>query len=377
MNPASEPQFDGSVLRRWSIGLMIAGLAALALGAAFSAERLWGNLLLASVLLAGLGVGGAFFLAFHGVTGARWSIPLLPAARQLTATLPLTAAAAGVVAVAGLFFYPWAHGEAAHGATFWFKNAWLSPGFFVGRTVAYVVVWALVARWLVSTRSQAGVGRSALALVVLGLSVSFAGFDWIMSLEPLWFSTMFGVYQFAGVFASALAALVVFTAWLKRSGAGCADVGEKQLHDLGKLLFGFSCFWMYIWFSQYMLIWYVNIPEESVYFIRRTQGLWWPVTLLNLALNWGIPFFALLPRPAKRSWRVMVRISLVILFGRWLDLYLMILPPLSGPYPACGFAELGGLLLVSGLLLRVVTTGPCPVSVALSNLQSDPAAAVG
>ena len=195
------------------------------------------------------------------------------------------------------------------------------------------------------------------ALVLLGLSVSFAGFDWIMSLEPLWFSTMFGVYQFAGVFVSALAALVVLTAWLKRTGAGCADVGEKQLHDLGKLLFGFSCFWMYIWFSQYMLIWYVNIPEESVYFIRRTQGLWWPVMLLNLALNWGIPFFALLPRPAKRSWRVMVRISLVILAGRWLDLYLMVLPPLSGDQPACGFAELGGLLLVAGLVTLFLTGG--------------------
>jgi hypothetical protein len=242
--------------------------------------------------------------------------------------------------------------------------------------VAYVVSWALVARWLVSTRSPAGVGRSALALVVLGLTVSFAGFDWIMSLEPLWFSTMFGVYQFAGVFASALAALVVFTAWLKRTGAGCADVGEKQLHDLGKLLFGFSCFWMYIWFSQYMLIWYVNIPEESVYFIRRTQGLWWPVTLLNLALNWGIPFFALLPRPAKRSWRVMVRISLVILAGRWLDLYLMVLPPLAGDQPACGFAELGGLLLIAGLTARFLTTGRGAARAASAEACAEPAAAV-
>ncbi|NLY00099.1 MAG: hypothetical protein GXY83_28705 [Rhodopirellula sp.] len=370
---APDLQLDASVLRRRATGLIVAGLAALALGAAFSAERLWGNLLLASVMLAGLGLGGAFFLALHGVTGARWSTPLLPAAYRLAGTLPWTAAAAGAVAVAGLFFYPWTHGEAAHGATFWFKNAWLSLGFFVARTVAYVVFWAMVARSLVSTRSPAGVGRSALALVVLGLSVSAAGFDWIMSLEPLWFSTMFGVYQFAGIFVSALAALVVLTAWLKRTGAGCADAGENQLHDLGKLLFGFSCFWMYIWFSQYMLIWYVNITEESVYFIRRMQGLWQPVTLLSLGLNWAIPFFVLLPRPAKRNWRVMVRISLVILAGRWLDLYLMILPPLAGTYPAYGFAELGGLLLVAGLLLRFVTAGPCQVSAALSNLHPEAA----
>lgn len=355
MNPASEPQLDRCVLRRRSTGLMIAGLAALVLGAVFSVERLWGNLLLASTMLSGFGVGGAFFLAFHGVTGARWSRPLLPAARKLTGTLPLTASAVGAVAVAGLFCYPWAHGEAAHGATFWFKNAWLSPGFFIGRSAIYVVVWAMVGWWMSSSRSPAGVARSALALVLLSLSVCLAGFDWIMSLEPLWFSTMFGAYQFAGVFVSALAALVVLTAWLKRIGAGCEDAGENQLHDLGQLLFGFSCFWMYIWFSQYMLIWYVNIPEESVYFIRRTQGLWWPLTLLNLALNWGIPFFALLPRPAKRSWRVMVRISLVVLAGRWLDLYLMVLPPLVGDQPACGWPELGGLLLVVGLVTLFLT----------------------
>ncbi len=181
--------------------------------------------------------------------------------------------------------------------------------------------------------------------------MSLAGFDWVMSLEPLWFSTMFGVYQFAGVFLSGLASLVLLTAWRKRSRTGGAEVDQRQLHDLGKLLFGFSCFWMYIWFSQYMLIWYVNIPEEAVYFVRRTQGLWWPLMLLNVTLNWGIPFFALLPRPAKRSWRMMVRISMVIMIGRWLDLYIMLLPPLAGDKPTCGWPEIGGLLLGIGVVI--------------------------
>jgi hypothetical protein len=135
-----------------------------------------------------------------------------------------------------------------------------------------------------------------------------------------------------------------------RQETGLNGFGTPQLHDMGKLLFGFSCFWMYIWFSQYMLIWYVNITEESVYFIRRMQGFWWPVALLSLTLNWVIPFFALLPRPAKCNWRVMVRVSLVILVGRWVDLYLMVLPSLSGEYPPFGLSELGGLLLAVGLV---------------------------
>ncbi len=192
--------------------------------------------------------------------------------------------------------------------------------------------------------------RCAATLVLLAISISLAGFDWVMSLEPLWFSTMFGVYQFAGIFLSGLAALVLLTAWRKRSRTGGADVDQRQLHDLGKLLFGFSCFWMYIWFSQYMLIWYVNIPEESIYFVRRTQGLWWPLMLLNVALNWGIPFFALLPRPAKRSWRVMVRVSTVIIIGHYVDLYLMLLPPVAGERPPCGWPEVGGLLLGIGFV---------------------------
>ena len=375
MNPMRDGQTDCCDLRRWSTGLIVAGLVAMALGALISVDRVWANLLLVTTMLAGLGIGASFFLAFLGVTGARWSDPLTPAARKLAGTLPLTALAAGVVAVAGLVCYPWAHGDAAHGATFWFKNAWLSPAFFVGRSVIYVAVWALIGRWMSSPRSPGGVGRSAFALVVLALSVSFAGFDWIMSLEPLWFSTMFGVYQFAGVFVSSLAGLVVLIAWLKSSGAGCEDVDERHLHDLGKLLFGFSCFWMYIWFSQYMLIWYVNITEESVYFIHRMQGLWWPVTLLSLVLNWGIPFFVLLPRPAKCSWPVMVRISLVILVGRWVDLYIMVLPSMSGASPPCGFAELGGLLLSGGLLLLLLAPQPRSATASSGHPSAEPAAA--
>jgi hypothetical protein len=114
---------------------------------------------------------------------------------------------------------------------------------------------------------------------------------------------------------------------------------------------------MYIWFSQYMLIWYVNIPEESVYFIRRTQGLWGPVTLLSLGLNWAIPFFVLLPRPAKRSWQIMARISVVILVGRWVDLYVMVLPALDGAQPPFGGPELGGILLVTGLVTLFMAGG--------------------
>ncbi len=355
MTSTFESERDLAVLRRRATGLIIVGLLGLVVGALFSTERAWGNLLLISCLLSGFGVGGAFFLAFHGATGARWSVPLLPAARVLVGTLPLSGLVAGVVAIAGLLYYPWARGPVAHGETFWFKNAWLSSGFFIGRTVVYALIWTIVARWLCRPRSTPCAGRSGLAIVLLALSLSGAGFDWIMSLEPLWFSTMFGVYQFSSVFLSGLAALVLLAAWRKYCESD-QTVGQDQLHDMGKMLFGFSSFWMYIWFSQYMLIWYVNLSEEIPYFISRMSGLWQPVSLLNLGLNWVIPFFVLAPRPAKRNWRVMVYVCVALVVGRWLDLYVMILPPLSSDYPPCGFAELGGLLLGAGIILRYLTT---------------------
>ncbi len=341
---------DSNSVRHWSVGLAVAGLGVLAIGSVLSVERAWGNLLVTAYALAGLGLGAAFFQALCGVTGARWNRPLSPLVHRLVATLPLSGLAAGVVVVAGLYCYPWAHGLAEHTGRFWFKDAWLSPGFFLARTVGYVVVWALAARWIMGSLSPSP-GRSACSLLLLAGSLGLAGVDWVMSLEPLWFSTMFGVYQFAGVFLSGLAGLVVYASWCRRGGCSPAGMDVRQLHDLGKLLFGFSCFWMYIWLSQYLLIWYVNIPEESVYLVRRTEGLWWPLLLLNVLLNWAIPFGVLLPRPAKRSWTTMARVSVMILVGRWLDLYLMVLPALGGARAAYGVPELGGLLLGGGALL--------------------------
>src|SRR5262249_39747770 len=151
------------------------------------------------------------------------------------------------------------------------------------------------------------------------------------SLEPDWSSTMFGVYQFAGLFLSGLAALTLLLLWLGRSEPMRRVVTSDHLHDLGKLLFAFSTFWMYVWFSQYMLIWYVNNPEEAVYFLRREQGAWQPLLIANVVLNWAVPFLVLLPRSAKRSPTVLARVCVVLLVGRWLDLYLMIGPPFGQP----------------------------------------------
>jgi hypothetical protein len=156
-------------------------------------------------------------------------------------------------------------------------------------------------------------------------------------LDPEWSSTIFAVYQFAGLFLGVLAGIIVLAACLRWLGPFRNVLHTGHVHDLGKLLFGFSTFWMYLWFCQYMLTWYVNNPEEAAWYARRLDGDWAGLFLLNVILNWAVPFVVLLPRATKQRLGVLAAVSLVVLAGRWLDLYLQVLPP-SGEAPLAGAA---------------------------------------
>ncbi len=173
------------------------------------------------------------------------------------------------------------------------------------------------------------------------MTFTLSSVDWVMSLEPLWYSTIFAFYNFAGVLLSGLAALILTVLWLERSGPLRGVLTGEHLHDLGKLLFAFSSFWMYIWFSQYMLIWYANVPEETAYFVRRVHGFWLPLLLASLALNWLVPFGMLLRRDAKRRRSILGAVAATVLVGRWVDLYLMIFPSVVGDTPRIGIWEIG------------------------------------
>jgi hypothetical protein len=186
-----------------------------------------------------------------------------------------------------------------------------------------------------------------------------------MLLDPMWFSTVFGVYNFAGMVQATLATMIILAVILRRRGPLHNVFTDDHLHDLGKLLLGFSCFWMYIWFSQYMLIWYTNMPEETSYYLLRTRGPWGPLMIANVALNWIIPFFTLLPRPWKRNESIMLKIAAILLLGRWLDLYIMVFPATIGVTPVFGIWELAGGGLAVGLfgwsfLRAFVKASPVP-----------------
>ncbi|MCP4229693.1 MAG: hypothetical protein GY771_06050 [bacterium] len=346
----------------WFITLAVLGAISLAVSFFLWTDHAWANVLLISYYLLGLGLGGLLFVAFHYLTGAAWSTVLRRIPEAMWVGIPAAAVGLILIFVFKSSLFPWMDGyglENGEGA-FWFKALWLQPLFFYIRAAVYFIIW-LGSGYLILRQSkfQDKDGKpsrrkwatrfSALFVVFFGVTFWFASFDWVMSLDPHWFSTIFGFYNFAGVFLGGLAAISLFAVWLRQASVLRGVVTDEHLHDLGKLLFGFSCFWMYIWFSQYMLIWYANIPEETSYFVTRMNGYWEPIFIVNLVLNWVIPFIILMPRAAKKNSAVLGTVAIFILAGRWVDLYLMFIPQISGKYPPFDFAEVGSILLISGI----------------------------
>jgi hypothetical protein len=318
-------------------GLMLLTGGAFALGLTQDFQRIWANLLLVSYFLLGLGLGSAVVLALLWVTGARWSDTIRPVVETMTYLLPAGAIGIAIVLFACPSLYPW---NADDYSALGFQALWLDRPFFLMRAVGYLALWLAMAHFLVhASRRHEGAGSapagaavtriSAIFLVVFSITFWLASTDWIMSLEPKWSSTIFGLYNFAGIFLGALSAIIVLVICFGQTDALRNDSTRAPLVDLGTLLFAFSSFWMYVWFSQYLLIWFVDNPEETEYFVLRQFEPWSPLFLANLVLNWGVPFVVLLFRPAKENPRILLGVALIVLAGRWLDLYLMILPPVS------------------------------------------------
>jgi hypothetical protein len=222
------------------------------------------------------------------------------------------------------------------------KAAWLNPTFFTVRAAAYLVCWAVVAGLLArrsweQDRSGDPAGAllrrmratSAWGLIVLGVTTSFAAFDWLMSLDPHWTSTIFGVYFWAGSLVSSLSALVLIVLALQANGSLRETVTVEHLHDVGKLLFGFVIFWAYIAFSQYFLIWYANFPDETRWYITRRTGIWNTLSWALLFGHFVVPFGLLIFRAPKRSRFWLGFAALWVLVFHYLDLYWVVMPVLA------------------------------------------------
>jgi hypothetical protein len=357
-----------------AVGLAVVGVALLGWMSRQS-QRFYFSYLTAFLFFLSLALGALFFVLVQHAARAGWSVVVRRAAEVTAATLPLFA----------LFFVPlasgignlfhWAHPELVRRShVLQHRRPYQNPSFFFARAALYLIVWGGLAitfyRQSVRqdrSRAQAVTRRlqrlSAPGLVLFGVTVTFAGFDWVMGLDPHWYSTLFGVYFFAGSVVSFFALLALLSLGLRRGGPARGVITVEHLHDLGKLVFAFTCFWGYIAFSQFMLIWYANIPEETAYYLRRLSGSWRTLSIGLAVGHFALPFLFLLPRTVKRSAPALALGALWMLVMHYLDLYWLVMPNLSPAGLQPHGLDLGCVLAVGGFFVAAVSylLGRAPV----------------
>ncbi|MEM9984875.1 MAG: hypothetical protein AAF804_07245, partial [Bacteroidota bacterium] len=328
--------------------------------------RIASNLLICGLYFLTLSMGALFFLAIHKVGNAGWHIAVRRVPEAITSGyLPF-----GVIIMGAVFFfmgelYEWVNIEPGTDAIIDAKRGYLNQPFWIIRSVLFFGVWTLVAIYIrrqsLLQDQEGGLthfGReqkiSAFFVVFFAISYSLFAVDWIKSLEPHWFSTIFFVYIFAGSMVSAMITIYLIVSFLKQQGH-MSYVNDAHLHDLGKYTFGFSVFWAYIWVAQYLLIWYSNIPEEGIYYVKRYRvedSAYLGYSFMfyaNLFINFITPFLVLMTRNAKRKLATFLPLAMVVLYGHWHDLYLMVMPGAMGENPGLGVVEVGFLGWVAGV----------------------------
>jgi hypothetical protein len=354
---------EGHPLRRLPVIGAAAGLlgtiAALLIGAGRS-QQLAFSWLVAFLFFLSLALGALYFVLIQYAVQAGWGIVVRRLAETTAATIPLFALLFVPVLLGMRELYPWSvAGAADHDRLLAWKAPFLNVPFFLARAAIYFVVWSVVALvWYRASRRQdetgdLGITRrlrqfSGPALFAVALTQTFAAFDWIMSLTPHWYSTVFGVYVFAGAFVAFNALLALAVVALQGAGLLRDVIGVGHLHDLGKMVFAFTCFWAYIAFSQYFLMWYGNIPEETVWYRVRMTGSWKTASILLALGHFIVPFLLLMGRTLKRRPFALGAGAAWVLLMHFVDIYWLVMPALHADGIRFGLADLAALLAVGG-----------------------------
>lgn len=375
-------------LKTWSLALMGIGALTLILGLIFmhpfysgterhyDTTRFWAVLIQNSTFFFLVSVAAFFFIVAHTLAMGGWQTALRRVPEAVSGFMYVGAVILIIVMVAYFlapdnFVYTWK--TPGKDAELLRKHGFLNPGFMAVSSLVFIGVWmwARTAFRKTSLAEDSGArgDRSyirkmiticAVFVVFYGVGMSSApSWLWLMSIDAKWSSTMYGWYTFASTWVSALALITLFVIYLKNQGY-LEYVNEEHLHDLGKYMFAFSIFWTYLWFAQYMLTWYANIPEETTYFGIRLWGGFRPIFLLNLIINFVCPILILMTRDSKRNWAMMTFMAVLILFGHWLDFYQMVMPAplrdIADPNKAhaqLSWYEFGILAGFVGLIIRV------------------------
>ncbi|NQU66835.1 MAG: hypothetical protein HQ510_02730 [Candidatus Marinimicrobia bacterium] len=319
--------------------------------------------LVAYVFWVTISLGALFFLLMHHVTGAFWSVSLRHVVESIVATIPLMAILWIPIGFGIHDLYHWSHESVmASDKLLAAKAPYLNTTFFVIRTLIYFIIWGFISYKLRSlskrTKSNNDILSmrkvSAVGTVFYALTVSFAMFDWLMSLDPHWYSTIYGVYLFGGAYLNGIAMVILVIAALKSLNLLTTEVTSEHYQDLGKLLFGFVVFWAYISASQYFLIWYGNIPEETIWFKRRWEGTWKAFSLSMIAVGFIVPFFALMFRAAKRNLVFLSSICLLLFVAHWMDMYWNVMPGFHRGNVSLSWIDLSTMVALGGLFFWTV-----------------------
>lgn len=302
-----------------------------------------------------LGLSGTFFTAVHYLVGATWSVVVRRIADAFSSFVPVAFFLFLVLLLGGVsHVYVWSSPAATQGpeGNLIAKGGYLSSRFFSVRNLVFLAIWILFSWAMVRnsirqdetrdpTLSRTNLKLAPAFLLIFSLTFTLACFDLLMSLEPTWYSTIFGVYCWAGLWQSGVAAIAIVAVLLRRQGALAGVVTRAHYHDLGKYIFAFGVFWTYIAFSQLMLIWYANLPEEIEWMIHRIYTGWGAVAIAVGALKFAIPFFVLMHQKMKENETVLLTVAAGVVLGQWLDMFWVVYPAFSPEHAVLSWNEIG------------------------------------
>ncbi len=289
----------------------------------------------------GISLASVFMVMFHHITKSKWGVVVRRIPETFGANIWIWAIMIIPILLGMHSLYHWSHEEAvAADKILKAKSAFLNPTFFTIRQVIYFAIWGFVGHKLYKASVELektgdwGITvlmrkLSAFPIVLFGFSIAFAGFDWLMSLDPHWFSTMFGVYFFAISFQSFWAIMILMVFFLHRNGYLKNTIGQVHIYDLGAWLFAFTIFYAYIAFSQFLLIYYANLPEETLWFYHRLEGSWKYIAFGLLLFRFLLPFLTLLNREQKHRKGVLMFVSSTVVIMHFLEIYWIAMPTLS------------------------------------------------
>ena len=332
----------------------------------YDVQRAWQAYLMAFFLVVSISLSSLFFLALQHLSGAQWSVNIRRLFEALSAFLPYSILFMGLLVIGAPELYKWLDPEVvANDVLIAHKAPYLNFTFFLVRSAVYFLGWLFFYNRIISgslKQDQTGedalikklVPYSVLFIMFFALSYSLVSVDLIMSLEAHWFSTIFGVYLFGGSMQAMFASVILLMLYIYKRGWFNGMVTLDHLHDLGKFLLGFTIFWAYIAYSQYMLIWYANLPEETIFFYHRSEGTWAVISLGLLIFKFIVPFLLLLPRWAKRTPKYIASVSVLIILSQVLDLFWLIYPNFDEHHVRFALPEITALIGFLGIFVFAV-----------------------